>query len=79
MSHTLHELRDEFPDMIERLHELKVSDPRFAALADGYHDLNRTIHRMEAEIEPVADAVLEDLKKQRLGLKDRIAAMLAPA
>ncbi len=32
---------------------------------------------METNIEAVADAVLEDFKKQRLELKDKIASALA--
>ena len=46
-------------------------------LTDRYHELNRSIHRVEAEVEPTSDDVLEDMKKQRLALKDEIAAIIA--
>jgi uncharacterized protein len=77
MSHTPHELHEEFPELAETIHRLKVGDAHFAGLAEAYHTLNRTIHRMEAGVEAVADPVLEDFKKQRLAMKDEIAARLA--
>ncbi len=76
MSHVPHELHEEFPQDGERLHELKTSSARFVRLADRYHDVNRAIHRAEAEVEPTSDEALEDMKKQRLQLKDEIASML---
>ncbi len=79
MSHTPHELAEEFPDHHDKLHELKTGNNHFAKLADDYHDLNRTIHRIETDVEPASDARLEDLKKQRLALKDEIATLLGAA
>ena len=76
MSHVPHELHEEFPEAAERIHTLKVGNAHFAQLAERYHDLNRSIHRMESDLEPVADETLEDAKKQRLLLKDEIFAML---
>ncbi|WP_421736561.1 YdcH family protein [Caulobacter sp.] len=77
MSNTPHELHEEFPQDADRIHALKTSDAHFAKLVDGYHEINRAVHRMETNIEAVADAVLEDFKKQRLELKDKIASALA--
>lgn len=76
MSHTPHELAEEFPNQIEALHTLKLNDAHFNKLADEYHELNREIHRIETDVEPTSDHVLEEKKKQRLGLKDQIAVML---
>ena len=76
MSHTPHELHEEFPEQADKIHQLKVGDAQFAGLASAYHDLNRAVHRMETGIEAVADDVLEDTKKRRLALKDEIAARL---
>lgn len=76
MSHVPHELHEEFPQDGERLHDLKISNPHFVRLADRYHDVNRAIHRAEAEVEPTSDEVLEEMKKQRLHLKDEIASLL---
>jgi uncharacterized protein YdcH (DUF465 family) len=76
MSHVPHELHEEFPQDGERIHALKMSNAHFARLADRYHDVNRAIHRAEAEVEPMSDDALEEMKKQRLHLKDEIAGML---
>jgi len=79
MSHVAHELHEEFPEQAETIHALKGSNAHFAKLADAYHDLNRAIHRMETNVEPVDDAVLEANKKRRLTLKDEIAQFLTEA
>ncbi len=76
MTHTPHELHEEFPEHAEKLHELKVSNAHFAHLSEQYHEINRAIHRAESEVEPTDDLHLEDMKKQRLHLKDQIAEML---
>ncbi len=79
MSHTPHELAEEFPDAGERLHDLKVSNPHFARLADEYHEVNRAIHRAETLVEPMSDEHETELRRKRLHLKDEIARMLADA
>ena len=76
MSHTPHELSEEFPDKIDRIHELKESDAHFRKIFDEYHNLNRAIHRAETKVEPVDHLHEETLRKQRLALKDQIARML---
>jgi len=76
MSHTPHELHEEFPEFAAKITELKTGGGRFAQMADAYHELNRAVHRMETGLEAVADEVLEDFKKKRLALKDDIAALL---
>lgn len=76
MSHTPHELADEFPDKAERIHLLKISDVHFRKLFDEYHEVNRTIHRSEALVEPLDDMHEQDLRKQRVHLKDAIARLL---
>ncbi|MEL6315697.1 MAG: DUF465 domain-containing protein [Pseudomonadota bacterium] len=55
MSHTPHELAEDFPEHAERMHDLKMSDPHFARLFDEYHTINRAIHRAETSVEPVED------------------------
>ena len=79
MSHTPHELHAEFPADVAMLRELKVSDPHYRSLSEQYHEVNREIHRIEAEVDPATDARLEDLKKQRLSMLDEVAEMLAKA
>ena len=76
MSHTLHELRSEFPEDGELLHRLKLLNPHFHKIADRYHEVNRDVHRIESGVEAASDARLEDLKKQRLALLDEVANMI---
>jgi uncharacterized protein YdcH (DUF465 family) len=77
MSHTPHEIGEEFPEHRAKIHALKVSDEHFAKMMDDYHELNRAIHRAEIEVEPVSDDTMETMKKKRLALKDEIASLLA--
>lgn len=77
MSHVAHELHEEFPEQAEAIHALKTGNAHFARIAEEYHELNRSIHRMETNIEPVDDGTLEALKKRRLSLKDEIAQFLS--
>lgn len=79
MSHTPHELAEMFPDDAELIHELKLKNAHFAKIATEHHEVNRAIHRIEAEIEPTSDAHAEELKRRRLALQDEVAEMLATA
>ena len=79
MSHTPNQLDEDFPDMAERIHELKTTDNHFARLVEEYHELNREIHRIETRVEPASADVEEELKRRRVRLKDEIAQMLAGA
>ena len=76
MSHTPHELVEEFPAAVEHIHTLKHSDPHFARLAEQYHEVNRQIHRIETDIEPASDAFQTRLRKQRMTIKDEINRIL---
>ncbi|SFR37986.1 YdcH family protein [Litoreibacter janthinus] len=76
MSHTPHELAEEFPDKIEQMHTLKEDNAHFRKLFDEYHEVNRAVHRAETNVEPTDQAHEATLRKQRMMLKDQIAAML---
>ncbi len=77
MSHTPHELHEEFPDKAAKISDLKQSDAHFARLADEYHDLNRQVHRAETNVEPVAELVEVEMRKKRAALKDEIYQILS--
>lgn len=79
MSHVAHELHEEFPDAAETIHRLKTSDHHFARLAERYHQLNREIHRIDSGLEAASDERWEDLRKERVRLKDEIFEMLRDA
>ncbi len=76
MSHTPHELAAEFPDFVEKMHEMKASNAHFTKLSDEYHEVNRSVHRAETNVEPTDDVHMADLRKQRLALKDEIWGLL---
>lgn len=76
MSHVPHELAAEFPELKDRIHDLKVSNSHFHKLFDEYHDLNGEVHRVEAAGINITDEHFEDLKKKRMSLKDELYAML---
>ncbi|MTI00685.1 YdcH family protein [Roseibium sp. RKSG952] len=77
MSHTPHELAEEFPDKVELMSQLKQSDAHFARLSDEYHEINRTVHRAETNIEPMEELAEVELRKKRAALKDEIWAILS--
>ena len=76
MSHTPHELQDEFPDLAEKITEKKQNDGHFAKLAEEYHELNRAVHRAETNVEPVEELAEVEMRKKRAALKDQLYAML---
>lgn len=77
MSHTPHELAEEFPDMIEKMQTLRQSNAHFAKLSDEYHEVNRAVHRAETNVEPMEELAEGTLRKKRAALKDEIYRMLA--
>ncbi|WP_172296948.1 YdcH family protein [Pseudoruegeria sp. HB172150] len=76
MSHVPHILAEEFPEFVDRIGQLKQSDAHFSRLCDEYHELNRTIHRAETNVEPVEDLAEVELRKRRMALKDEIYGIL---
>ncbi|MCL6283177.1 DUF465 domain-containing protein [Ruegeria sp. 2012CJ41-6] len=79
MSHTPHELAEEFPDKADLMSQLKQSDAHFARLSDAYHEVNRAVHRAETNVEPMEELAEVDLRKKRAALKDEIWGILAKA
>lgn len=79
MSIEHHDLVHELPEFREEIHQLKMSDAHFSKLFDEYHVVTKQVEKMEAEIEPVATKVEEELKMKRLQLKDQLYAMLRAA
>ena len=77
MSHTPHELAEEFPEKVELMHDLKMKDAHFARLFDEYHEINRAVHRAETNVEPMDTLAETDLRKKRAALKDEIWAILS--
>lgn len=76
MSHTPHELAEEFPEFADAMAAKRLSDAHFAKLTDDYHTLNRAIHRAETDVEPTSDDHLTTMRRDRMALKDKIYAAL---
>lgn len=76
MTHTPHELHEEFPDHAEKITELKSSDAHFAKLMDEYHEINRAVHRAESNVEPTEELHEVEMRKKRAHLKDELYRML---
>ncbi|SNR65209.1 YdcH family protein [Puniceibacterium sediminis] len=72
MSHTPHELAEDFPEHSDKISSLQKSNTHFARLADDYHAVNREVHRAETDVAPTSDQHLVDLRKNRADLKDQI-------
>ena len=77
MGHTPHELPEEFPDHVEKMHDLKAGNAHFAKLFEDYHEINRAVHRAETNIEPIEELAEMDLRKRRAALKDEIYRYLS--
>ena len=71
-----HELHNEFPEMRDAIDVLKASNAQFARLMASYHRLTGKVEDLEEHDMPVADFTIEDMKKQRVKLKDELYHML---
>ena len=79
MSNTPHTLAEEFPGQMDKIHALKVSNPRFARLLADYDEVNDEIHVVETNVKPATQEHETELRKRRLTIKDQIASALAEA
>ena len=79
MSHLPHDLASDFPEAVELIHRLKMEDAHFARLADAYADVNKQVYRAEQDLDPTDDFTQQNLRKERMRLKDEIAAILTAA
>jgi uncharacterized protein len=71
-----HPLATEFPEFKQTIHDLKLSDRHFAKLFEEYEVVDKAIVRIEDGLEHVDDLILNDMKKQRLLLKDELYHIL---
>ena len=71
-----HDLHQEFPEMTDAIDILKTGNAHFAKLFATYNRLTGKVEDLEENDMPVADFTLEDMKKQRVKLKDELYHML---
>ena len=79
MSVEHHDLHHEFPELNDRIHQLKMNDAHFRRLFDEYHELTSQIENMEDEKTPVSTQIEEEAKLRRVHLKDELYRMLTAA
>ncbi|MEM9757180.1 MAG: YdcH family protein [Pseudomonadota bacterium] len=79
MSHVPHELAADFPNDVEQIQALKMTDAHFARLVEEYHSVNRDVHRAETGVEPVSEEAETQMRRVRMRLKDEIAGCLSRA
>ena len=74
-----HSLVAEFPELKERIHQMKMAGGHFLRLFEEYDAVEHAVHRIESGAEAASDDRLEQLKKQRIRLKDELYLMLQQA
>jgi len=71
-----HELHREFPEFQDVMQVLRNSDSSFSKMFDEYHSLTNEVERLEEDDLPVADFTIEEMKKVRVRLKDKMYRIL---
>lgn len=74
-----HDLLHELPEHRATIHELKTGNAHFARLFEQYHDLDRSVRNAEDRVAATTEEHEEQLKRQRLALKDQLYAMILEA
>jgi hypothetical protein len=54
------------------MHTLKMNDAHFAKMFDEYHGITNEVEKLERANLPVNDVLVEEMKKQRVTLKDQL-------
>ena len=65
-----------FPEYREQISRLRISDLNFVRLFEKHNALDQKIRHMEAHIEPGTHEEIEQLKKEKLMLKDALYIIL---
>lgn len=72
-----HDLDHEFPEFSGVMHQLRQRDPKLGNLFEQYDRVNGTIVDIEENDKPFQDVEFEEMKKERLRIKDQIYAILS--
>ena len=71
-----HDLLHEFPEHVNKIAELRENNETFHHLMDEYNWLDSHIRSLEDQNTPVSDFHIEEMKKRRLFLKDKLYALI---
>lgn len=74
---TKHNLTDDLPEFTKKIHDLKVKNAHFKKLFETYDNLDHEIYRIETDTEPSCDTTLNQLRVERVRLKDEIFNFLS--
>ena len=74
-----HDILHEFPEMEDKIRDMATNNEAFAHLMREHDQMDAKIRDLELHDQPVADFYMEDLKKQRAVLKDRLYDMIRDA
>ena len=72
----IHDVLHEFPNLTGKINDLHENNPEFARLMHDHDKLDTEIRDLEEHDQPTSDFHMEELKKQRALLKDRIYDIL---
>lgn len=65
-----------FPEYSDLIAKLNASDQEFMRLFEQHHALDQKIKNMETRIEPATHEQIENLKKEKLLIKDHLYLIL---
>ncbi|MBV2133229.1 YdcH family protein [Pseudomonas sp. MAP12] len=65
-----------FPEYRDLISRLKTENTHFTRLFDEHNELDQRIKNLEARIELATDEEIENLKKEKLNLKDQLYVIL---
>ena len=68
-----------FPEYRDLISRLKTEDDHFARIFDRHNDLDQKIKNMETGIVAADGVTIENLKKEKLQLKDSLYQILRKA
>jgi uncharacterized protein YdcH (DUF465 family) len=71
-----HDLLHEFPELADKIADMRENNEVFHNLMDEYDWLDQHIRNLEELSTPVSDFHIEEMKKRRLLLKDRLYTIL---
>ncbi|MGI9277921.1 MAG: YdcH family protein [Endozoicomonas sp.] len=70
-------LNDDFLEFADKMTRLEGESPEFQSIERQYYELDDKIQRLEARGVPTSDEHFENMKKERLLVKDRIYHILS--
>lgn len=74
---TKHQLTEEFPEFETKINTLKTESAHFKKMFETYDELDHEIYRIESDAVPASDDVLNELRMERVRLKDEIFQFLS--